>query len=171
MYTYLLNGHISYIIQPLNEDTLVSTKNMIAQSFADVEEMSLEESLTLWHESGCFDDLKDFQTTYFRNNGYFLIALDQKDVIGCAAIKKIDNESCELKKLYILKKYHKQRIASKMWEYLLMFAQEQGYKKIYLNVYHPLKQSAALCFYKKLGFQPCTPYTAEEAELYMYKNI
>ena len=53
-------------------------------------------------------------TGYFE---HFWCLFDGEDMIGTAALKKLDSGRCELKALYLLEKYHKKRTGEAASEY------------------------------------------------------
>src|SRR5919109_4979420 len=63
---------------------------------------SLEESMAFYEAQGILKDMDELQQTYFENNGIFLVMTDEEQIIGTGAIRKIDNEICELKRLWLL---------------------------------------------------------------------
>jgi len=105
-----------------------------------------------------FKDLSDIETIYFNNNGTFLVLLDNQKVVGSGGIKKIDEDTCEVKRVFFAKEYRGRGLGSQMMHQLLDFAKTHGYKKIRLDILNPTAQSAAVTLYKKLGFYEIAPY-------------
>jgi putative acetyltransferase len=118
-----------------------------------------------------FEDLVDIQTSYTSNNGIFLVLLDEQKVVGSGAIRKFNDEICELMRLWLFKEYRGKGFGSKMMQQLLEFAKNNGYKKIRLDVYYPNQQSQALALYKKFGFYEIPAYNNNPAQLWMEKIL
>src|SRR5215210_6259934 len=60
---------------------------------------TLEESMTFYESKGALEDMDDIQGTYFHNGGIFLVTVDQDQIIGTGAIRKLDDTTCELKRV------------------------------------------------------------------------
>jgi putative acetyltransferase len=105
-----------------------------------------------------FNDLDNVEATYFNNNGTFLVLLDNEKVVGSGTIKKIDDDICEVKRVFFAKEYRGKGLGSKMMHHLLDFAKTHGYKKARLDVLNPTVQTAAVALYKKFGFYEIVPY-------------
>ena len=67
--------------------------------------------------------------------------------VGCGAIKKFDDFSIEVKRMYVLTKYRNSGIAQKILTELEIWVKEFGYKKCVLET--GKRQKAAVKFYKK----------------------
>lgn len=118
-----------------------------------------------------FKDISNFQSEYLDNNGIFKVLLDGEKIVGAGAIRKIDNEICELKRMWFVPEYRGKGLGKMVADQLLTFAKEQGYKKIRLDVYYPEYQQAAVALYKKLGFYEIPAYNNSTAQLFMEKEL
>lgn len=126
----------------------------------------LEEMIEAYESHGELKDLDDIQKNYFENGGTFLIMTDGADLIGTGAIRKLDGNICELKRLWLLTEYQGQGLGARIMQALLAFARENGYKRIRLET-DPVAQSRALQFYKHLGFYEIPSYTNRGDEVAM----
>lgn len=97
-------------------------------------------------------DVDDVQAYYPEGQGQFLVAMDQGRVIGTGAIRRIDDDSAELKRLWLLEAYHDQGIGYQLLQALLSFARAAGYKRVRLLT--DRRQTRAMRFYQRTGFQP-----------------
>ena len=95
-------------------------------------------------------DLEDLQSIYFNNKGVFFVAELAGKIIGSVAVSKIDDEKCELRKLYILKEHRGRGFGQILLDRAIDFASLNGYRKMELEVSE--KHKGAIRFYKKLGF-------------------
>lgn len=118
-----------------------------------------------------FNDLDNIQSMYCDAKGIFYVLTDNNKVVGAGAIKKIDDEMCELKRMWFLKPYRGKGLGLAMAHKLLEFAKAQDYKKIRLDIYQPAKQERAAAFYRKLGFYEIDPYNDSPAQLFMEKIL
>jgi putative acetyltransferase len=116
---------------------------------------SLEDSIQYFEKSNEFVDMDNLQTHYFDNSGLFLAALDDDKLIGTGAIRKLDGNTAELKRFWLLDEYHGQGIGFRLVKLLFNFAGAQGFQ--YIRLQTSPQQTRAIAFYKRLGFVeiPC----------------
>ncbi|MEW6196667.1 MAG: GNAT family N-acetyltransferase [Bacteroidota bacterium] len=101
-------------------------------------------------------DLTDIEQNYFARNGIFdLLENENGKVIATVGIYKIDNETCELRKMYLLKEERGKGYGKLLLNHALQKAEELGYKKIILETASALKEAIAL--YEKHGFKRYYP--------------
>lgn len=108
-------------------------------------------------------DVDEFQQVYFDRDGIFLVVLDDGKVIGTGALKRLDETSAELKRLWLLETYHGQGLGYRVVTLLFDFARQKGYKQIRLKT--STAQERAIAFYKKLGFYEILDYGDDEDDL------
>lgn len=126
----------------------------------------LEESITFHESRDELKDMNDIQKNYFDNGGIFLIMTKNDQLICTGAIRKLEDDICELKRLWLLTEYHGQGLGYRILQELLTFAREKGYKRIRLET-DALAQSRALEFYKQLGFYEIPRYAQNTDEVAM----
>ena len=126
----------------------------------------LEESMAFYESKGTLNDMDDIQQTYFEKDGIFLVMTDNERMIGTGAIRKIDDEICELKRLWLLFEYHGKGLGYRMIQELFAFAREKGYQKVRLETDRD-HQSRAFDLYKRLGFYEIPGYTEHQDEVAM----
>jgi ribosomal protein S18 acetylase RimI-like enzyme len=81
---------------------------------------------------------------------------------GCAALRKIDGEVCELKRLYVLRRYRGRGIGRQLALQALNDAREIGYGSMRLDTLPSMGRAQEL--YRTLGFEPIGPYTNNPVE-------
>jgi len=111
----------------------------------------LEEMIAHYDSRGTLDDMEDIQKNYFENGGAFLVTTENDQIIGTGAIRKLDDEMCELKRLWLLTEYHGRGLGYRMMQELLTIARQRGYKRMRLDT-DAATQSRAVEFYKRIGF-------------------
>lgn len=126
----------------------------------------LEESIAYYEARHELKDMDDIQKDYFENGGIFLVMTDNDQIICTGAIRKLEEDVCELKRLWLLTEYHGQSLGYRMLQELLTFAKEKGYKRIRLET-DPTAQSRALAFYTQIGFYEIPSYTDRGDEVAM----
>ncbi len=95
----------------------------------------------------------DIESNFYYNNSYnFWYAVDDVGaLIGCIALRKIDKNNGELKKLFVVKEYRGQKVAQALMNKLLKAAQEHKFQHLYLGTVDVLKMAQS--FYLKYGFK------------------
>jgi putative acetyltransferase len=128
----------------------------VAQKVFD-DRRPLEESVAFFEAKGTLNDMDDIQRSYFDNDGIFLVMTDEEQIIGTGAIRKIDAETCELKRLWLLFEYHGKGLGYRMTQELFKFARQRGFQRIRLETDRDY-QNRAIDFYKRLGFYEIPAY-------------
>ena len=96
-------------------------------------------------------DIQDIETNYINRNGSFDLLLDESGkIIATIGIYNIDNNICELRKMYLLKSERGKGFGKKLLDYAIEKAKSLGYKKIILETASALKEAIGL--YEKYGF-------------------
>ena len=75
--------------------------------------------------------------------------------VGCIALRRLDGQSCEVKRLFVLPEMRGQRLGEALVAALIKKARALGYAQITLDVGD--YQRPALALYKKCGFQEVSP--------------
>lgn len=155
-------------IRPIQPDDVAPAKRVIYEVahrlFHDTR--PLEESIAELEAQGRLRDVDNFQSAYIENDGIFLVITDKDQVIGTGAIRKIDEQTCELKRFWLLFEYHGQGLGYRMMQELLAFARQKGYTRIRLETDRN-EQSRAYNFYKRLGFYDIPRYGDHEDDVAM----
>ena len=111
-------------------------------------------------------DMDDIQKNYFENGGIFLGMFQDGEMICTGAIRRLDQETCELKRLWLLTEFHGQGLGYRMLQELLSIAKERGYKRMRLET-DPVAQNRALNFYRQIGFYEIPSYSDQTDEVAM----
>src|ERR1700752_1827325 len=137
--------------------------------FADP--LPLEEIMAHYDARGTLDEMNDIQRNYFENGGTFLVMMDDDQLIGTGAIRRLESNVCELKRLWLLPEYHGKGLGYRMVQELLSFAREKGYERIRLET-DPMYQKRAVEFYKRLGFYEIPiPNATDEEDILMEMQL
>ena len=130
----------------------------------------LEESIAYYDSRGTLSDMDDVQKSYFESNGTFLVMTDDEEIIGTGALRRIDDEICELKRVWLLFEYHGKGLGYRMIQELLAFARQQGYQRIRLETDRD-SQNRAFELYKRIGFYEIPRYSDHQDETAMEMNL
>ncbi len=154
-------------IRPIRNEEIPTAKRVILTVAYNIFgfDGTLEDSIRHFETSGEFNDMDSVQTHYFKAKGMFLVVLNGEQVIGSGALRKLDNDTAELKRMWLLEAYHGQGIGYRLLMCLFDFAREQKYARIRLQT--SPEQVRALEFYRKIGFYEIPCYNEEVSEISM----
>ncbi len=114
-------------------------------------------------------DVDDFERHYGPPGGAFLVTVnmtaDGEQVIGTGAIRRIDDETAELRRMWLLPEYHGRAIGYRLATELLAFASAAGYRRVRLST--DKLQTRAIDFYRRLGFYPIERYRDTDDEVFL----
>ncbi len=101
-------------------------------------------------------DIRDIESSYLKRGGVFFV-LEEKSgsIIGAYGLYLLDEQTCELRKMYLNKAYRGMGLGKKLLEDSLSHAKRLGFKRIVLETASVLKEAIAL--YKSYGFAEYTP--------------
>jgi putative acetyltransferase len=116
-----------------------------------------------------FEDMDAVSSQYREPAGTFLVLMDDGRVVGTGAIRRLDAQTCELKRMWFLPAYRGKGLGAKMSEMLLSFARSAGYKRVRLDSTDVLV--AAHKLYQRLGFYPIERYNAGPGTIFMEKQL
>ncbi len=126
---------------------------------------TLEDSIHYFESSGDFEDMEDVEANYFQNGGVFFAVLDDDRLIGSGALRKLDEKTAELKRMWLLESHHGRGIGYQVIQRLFEFARSMGYTHIRLQT--GSEQARACAFYKRVGFYEIPSYNETSGEVYM----
>ncbi|HEY3310401.1 MAG TPA: GNAT family N-acetyltransferase [Anaerolineales bacterium] len=156
-------------IKPIKPTQVAAAKQIIAQVAGRIFEphKTTEEFAAILESEHELDDLDHIEQVYGQGKGLFLAVEDEKRLVGIGAIKPLEGQTAELKRIWLLEEYHGRGIGYRLVTRLLEFASEAGYRRVVLQT--SLEQVRALAFYRRLGFVEITPYyqTPWDDEIFM----
>lgn len=154
-------------IKPIQSHQVEEVKRMIVAVCHEI--LQVPEEVIRCYDSGV--DIDNVRSHYFDNNGTFLVLIDDRRVVGSGAIRRLNDEICELKRMWFFKDYRGRGLGTKMAEMLLDFAREKGYKKVRLDTADKKKQAQALKLYQRLGFYLIDRYNDGSCTVFMEKML
>ncbi len=116
------------------------------------------------------EELKTLPGHYSPPEGCILLAYYEDKLVGCVAVRKFQDDVCEMKRLYIRPKYRRKNIGKGLSTAIIHKAKEIGYKYMRLDTLPFMKE--AITLYLALGFKEITPYRYnpfENAKFYELK--
>src|SRR5262245_40302822 len=108
-------------IRRIQADEVVLAKRLIYRVAHRVfqDPRTLEESIAYFEAQGELHDMDEVQKSYTNNDGIFLVLTDDDRLIGTGAVRKINDDICELKRVWLLFEYHGQGLGYRMLQELL----------------------------------------------------
>jgi len=112
----------------------------------------------------CLDDFEQeiasLPGAYAPPGGTLLLAVDdglgKADAIGCVGLRTLEQDLCEMKRLYVRPEFRGKGAARKLVEGLITEAQSIGHRRMVLDTLPSME--AAHKLYRTLGFREIPPY-------------
>ncbi|MFM0042365.1 GNAT family N-acetyltransferase [Paraburkholderia sediminicola] len=101
-------------------------------------------------------ELAELPGKFAAPRGRVLLALNNGNVIGCVAMRPLDELTCEMKRLYIRPSGRGQQVGRQLATLICQIAREAGYPRIRLDTLPDMH--AAQQLYVSLGFEPIPAY-------------
>lgn len=114
-------------------------------------------------------DVTDIPKYYIQNNGDFEVIEFNGKIIGTYGIYHIDDETCELRKMYLNQDFQGIGLGNIMIENSFKMAKSLCYKKITLQTNSVLYKAIKL--YKKYGFEYFDEEVCSRCDIAMVKEI
>jgi putative acetyltransferase len=105
---------------------------------------------------GFEEELAGLPSKYAPPAGAIFIAIDNGELIGCVAIRPIDQQQAELKRLYVKPDWHGQGVGKQLFECAMARAQSIGYGSIVLDTLESMRSARKL--YLGYGFREIESY-------------
>jgi ribosomal protein S18 acetylase RimI-like enzyme len=101
-------------------------------------------------------ELDQLPSMYGPPSGCMLLASRNDEWIGCCALRRFSDETCEMKRLYIKPIARGAGLGRQLIERLLIAARATGYRRMVLDTLEDM--IAARTLYRSLGFRQSEPY-------------
>jgi ribosomal protein S18 acetylase RimI-like enzyme len=114
-------------------------------------------------------ELSELPGEYAPPGGIILMARIDGEITGCVALRRIDDETCEMKRLYVRPANRRKGIGRKLAEAAIERARAHAYRAIRLDTIDTMAGANAL--YKSLGFSEIEPYRYNPIEGASYLEL
>jgi ribosomal protein S18 acetylase RimI-like enzyme len=116
-------------------------------------------------------ELAEISVEYNAPTGALLLAFENDKAIACAGVRKIDNATAELKRMFVDPNYRGLQLGQQILQQALNEAKQLGYKFIRLDTVPHMQ--AAIKLYKDAGFYEIEPYRFNPipGAIYMEKQL
>ena len=141
----------------------------------------LEQSRALFLEyaeslgfSLCFqsfdEELKSLPGAYAAPSGRLLLAQYENQAAGCVALRKLEANICEMKRLYVRPAYRGQGLGRILVDRVIAEARTIGYERMRLDTIGSSMQEAVE-LYRRMGFKEIAPYRANPIAGALYMEL
>src|ERR1700704_1036709 len=137
------------LVQALSREE-VSQAHQLFLEYAD----SLGFSLCF---QGFDDELKNLPGSYAPPDGCLLLARVQNHPAGCVALRPIDRQICEMKRLYVRPGHRGAGLGQMLIDRVITEAGAAGYERMRLDTIESSMQNA-IALYRRKGFVEIAPY-------------
>lgn len=96
----------------------------------------------------------------------FFSAREKGEVVGVAAVKRLDGEHAELKSMHVRESSRGRGVGRSMVTHLLGFARKSGYRRMSLETGSTDEFAAARALYTSCRFDPCGAFGGYEPSPY-----
>jgi putative acetyltransferase len=93
---------------------------------------------------------------YASPDGALLVCWEAGLALGCVALKRLDDESCEMKRMFVAPTARGRGAGRALADAVLERARDAGYRQMYLDT--SVRQNEAIGLYRDLGFEEVGPY-------------
>ena len=115
------------------------------------------------------DEVRDLTVKYGLPDGRLYLARMNGKAVGCIALRKLDDERCELKRLYVRPEYRNQGIATTLIDQILSDARSLGYQHLLLDTMPGLTD--AIQMYRNLDFREIPRYNDSPLDTTLYMGL
>lgn len=163
------------MLLPLGEEWVSATKELIAEVvlefYGDLDFLPKTKSDLLRHyeKIGYLKDLDEHRTRYSRENGSFLILVEDGAVVGCGGLRRLDEESGELVRLWLRREKRRSGLGREIFGRLMSAAVELGYAKVYLDTSRRCVDAIRL--FRRNGFVDCEKYKESIGDVFLCRYL
>ena len=147
------------ILNATNRYQLDSVRNLI-RTFVEWHRQRDFEDLALidqYFDAKAFEEeLETLPGKYAPPKGSLLLALWAGQPAGCVALRKIDAQTCEMKRMFVYPRFQGRGVGRALAEAILREAKTAGYTTMRLDT--SVRQIEALQLYQSLGFKTIDAY-------------
>jgi putative acetyltransferase len=115
-------------------------------------------------------ELAELPGKYAPPDGRLLLASSGERLAGCVCLRRLDAETCEMKRLFVRPGFRGQKIGKALTDTIIEEARRAGYRRIRLDTL-PDKMERAVAVYRSLGFKEIEPYYHNPFEGTLYMEL
>lgn len=115
-------------------------------------------------------ELAELPGCYASPEGRLLLAIDDGQIAGCVALRKLDAAVCEIKRLFVRPQFQGRGLGRALTKKIIEEAQGLGYLRMRLDTL-PSKIGRAVGIYRSFGFKEIEPYYPNPTEGTLYMEL
>lgn len=115
------------------------------------------------------EEIKHLEVKYGMPDGRLYVVYCDGKLAGCIGLRKIDDQNCEMKRLYVRPQFRGKKIGNLLIEKIIADAKAIGYSYMLLDTL-PFLQSA-IHMYKKCGFYEIESYNDSPMDTSIYMKL
>lgn len=115
------------------------------------------------------EELEHLDIKYGLPSGRLYLALCDRKLAGCIGLRKIDDQNCEMKRLYVRPAFRGKNIGGELIQQILKDAKKIGYSHMLLDTLPFLK--SAIHMYKAYGFYEIPSYNDSPMNTSIYMKL
>lgn len=143
------------------------------EDIAQVRELFLEYAQSLGF-SLCFQsfesELAELPGKYAPPDGRLFLARCDSRPAGCAALRKLEENICEMKRLYVRAEFRGLGVGRELADRVISEARSIGYRAMRLDTVEPVMRDAVR-MYRRIGFKEIPPYCANPMAGALYMEL
>ena len=107
---------------------------------------------------------------YIPPTGRLFLAMEEDTAVGCVALRRIANDICEMKRLYVRPEFRGTGFGRTLTQTIIQAAREIGYGRMRLDTL-PGKMDRAIAMYRSLGFKEIESYYDNPVEQAVFMEL
>ena len=119
---------------------------------------------------GFDEELKNLPGDYAPPSGRLLLAHHQGQAAGCVALRQLERQVCEMKRLYVRPGYRGKSIGRMLVDCVIAEARSIGYERMRLDTIESSMQDA-IALYRRRGFREIAPYRSNPIAGALYLEL
>lgn len=139
------------VLTQVADAALVATARSLFREYAQAIGVDLE-------YQGFAAELAALPAPYVPPDGALFVAHAGADIAGCVALRRLDRDAGEMKRLYVRPAYRSSGLGRRMVEAVILAARHAAYRELRLDTLPSMASAQAL--YHRLGFVEIAPYNA-----------
>lgn len=147
------------VLVPSSPEQLDQVRNLMRAFVAWHRERHVQDSRLIddYFDADAFEhELRSLPGIYAPPEGALLLACVDAEPAGCVALRRMDAQACEMKRMFLYPRFHGQGIGRVLGESIVSAGKAAGYSVMRLDT--SVRQAEAQALYEKLGFRRIEPY-------------